>query len=115
MVFCNCFIYSFFPVVHNNAAAFIQALLGGQGQEATAEKTTSPGGDIPGSLLNTIGGGGSKDPADDQDGLGIDDLLKAGMSFMESKQIGGSNAAAFINAVMSSRLLAQTEDRFQSG
>ena len=102
-----------------NAMTLIQSLLGGGqapqvqqqggglggvlgsllgGQQGTPQQDSGIGGVI-GSLL---GGSGGQQGQQADDGFGMDDLLKAGMSFMSTKSRGGSNLEAIVNAVVSS-------------
>jgi len=100
----------------DNAATLIQALMGSTQQVATSPtKPVETGGGLLGSLLGSLGGGQTGGQADDQNGLDIGDLLNVGAAFMNSKQKGGSNTEALINAVLSSSPLGQSSHRSQSG
>ena len=99
----------------DNAVALIQALMGSAQQEASSKTPVETGGGLLGSLLGSLGGGQASGQADDQNGLDIGDFLNVGMAFMDSKQKGGSNTEALINAVLSSSPLGQSSHRSQSG
>jgi len=99
----------------DNAAALIQALMGGSQQEAKPEPPAETGGGLFGSLLGALGGGQVSEQTDDNNGLDLGDLLNVGMAFMDSKQKGGSNTESLINAVLSSSPMGQSSHRTQSG
>jgi hypothetical protein len=89
-------------VTPDNATALIQSLLtGGQGPAPQA------GGDLLGALLGGQRAGSGE--------LGLDDLLSAGMSFMNAKQQGQDNMQAALTALMSAGPMAQKPHRQQSG
>lgn len=98
-----------------NAAALIQALMGGAQQEVNPEPPAETGAGLFGSLMGALGGGQAGGQTDDKNDLDIGDLLNVGMAFMDSKQKGGSNTEALINAVLSSSPLGQSSHRAQSG
>ena len=89
-------------VTSGNAMELIQALLGGG--QAPVQQQQQQGGGIGGVLGSLLGGTNQQAPAQKQsnDGLDIGDLLNAGMAFMNTKQRGGSNLEAIVNAVVSS-------------
>ena len=102
-----------------NAMTLIQSLLGG-GQAPQVQQQAGGLGGVLGSLLggqqgtpqqdggvggmigSLLGGSGGQQAQQADDGFGMDDLLKAGMSFMSTKSRGGSNLEAIVNAVVSS-------------
>jgi hypothetical protein len=90
----------------------VQMLLGAQ-QPAQQQQQPAAGG-LLGSLLggltggNTSGGGLA-------DGIDANDLLTAGMAFMQSKQSGDSNAEALLDAVIAASTAGQTPHRAESG
>ena len=124
-------------VTPNNAMTLIQALMGGGQPTQQAQQQQSGGGlgNILGSLLgggqqqdqqqqsgglgNVLGsllGGGQQQQTQSQDqGLDLGDLLQAGMSFMNTKQRGGSNLEAIVNAVVSGSAMSNSSHRSQSG
>ena len=93
----------------DNANVLLQSLLGGG---AAPEQAESAGGDLLGSLLGSLTGGGSAQ--DDDAGLDVGDLLNAGMAFMNAKQKGSSNMEAAMNALISASPLGESEHRAQS-
>jgi predicted lipid-binding transport protein (Tim44 family) len=94
-----------------NAGNLLGSLLGGQ-QAAQAQQPAAGG--MLGSLLggltggNTSGGGLA-------DGIDANDLLTAGMAFMQAKQTGDSNAEALLDAVVAASAAGQSAHRAQSG
>jgi hypothetical protein len=66
-----------------------------------------------GSLLSGLTG--KKQETQAESSFGVDDLLRAGMAFMQSKQSGGSNTDAVLQAVISASPLGQSAHRSQSG
>ena len=99
----------------DNAGTLIQALMGGSQQKVNPEPPAQTGGGLLGSLLGAFGGGQASEQTDDNNGLDLGDLLNVGMAYMDSKQKGGSNSEALINAVLSSSPLGQSSHRTQSG
>jgi len=59
-------------------------------------------------------GGGDANAAEDS-GLGMDDLLRAGLTFMQSKQGGDSNMEAAMDALLAASPMGQSSHRSQSG
>jgi hypothetical protein len=102
-----------------NAMTLIQSLLGG-GQAPQQQQSDGGVGGMLGSLLggsggqqsglggignvvgSLLGGAGGQQGQQGQDGLDIGDLLQAGMAFMSTKQRGGGNLEAIVNAVVAS-------------
>ena len=103
-----------------NAMTLIQSLLGG-GQAPQSQQQgdggvggmlgsllgggqqSQQGGGIGGVLGSLLGGGQqSQQGQQGQDGLDLGDLLQAGMAFMSTKQRGGGNLEAIVNAVVAS-------------
>ncbi len=80
------------------------ALLGGLTGENTA--AAMPGAATHSGATHT-GGGLS-------DGLGLDDLLNAGMAYIQAKQAGGSNTHALLQALLAGSGMGSTQDRQQS-
>lgn len=112
-------------ITTDTAMQLIQALLGAQGSTTLPGSVAqSGGGDLLGSLLSGLMGGQQAQPqqqpavAEQAGPLGqidIGDLLNAGMAFAQTKQSGGSNLDAILNAVVSSSKMSETEHRAQSG
>jgi hypothetical protein len=69
--------------------------------------------DLLGGLLSSLTGGGNSSEADQK--LDMDDLLRAGMAFFQSKQDGESNMEAAMDALMAASPMGQTASRSQSG
>ncbi len=100
-----------------NAMTLIQSLLGGgqapQQQSSGmggvlgsllggGQQQSQQGGGIGGVLGSLLGGSGGQQGQQGQDGLDLGDLLQAGMAFMSTKQRGGGNLEAIVNAVVAS-------------
>lgn len=96
-------------ITAENAMQLVQALLG-SGQTAAPSASAGGGGDLLGSLL-----GGLTGQTGNQPGLDVNDLLNAGMAFMQAKQSGGSNLEAIVNAVMAGSNMSSSAHRSQSG
>ena len=77
------------------------------------EEKQDSGGGLLGGLLSSLSGGGSG--SDEDQKLDMDDLLRAGMAFFQSKQEGDSNMEAAIDALMAASPMGQTASRSQSG
>lgn len=92
----------------------LQTLMGGA-QEQPAPSQQSAGGDLLGELLSGMTGQSKSSQAAGDGKLDLNDLLSAGMSFMNAKSRGASNTEAAIQALMSSSPLGQYSSRSQSG
>ena len=77
------------------------------------EEKQATGSDLLGGLLSSLTGGGSTSKEDQK--LDMDDLLRAGMAFFQSKQGGDSNMEAAMDALMAASPMGQTASRSQSG
>jgi len=77
----------------------------------TPQKKEKP--NFLGSLLSGLTGK-TKASQNDQT-IGLDELLRAGMTFYQTKQDGGSTTDALMGALMSSSPLGQTQHRAMSG
>ena len=97
-------------ITANNAFGLLQTLLGAGQEPASQEPAES--GDLLGSLLSGLVGGG-----EGSEGGGIDaaDLLSAGMTFLQSKQEGDSDLEALADAFISTSSLSKSPHRSQSG
>ena len=82
--------------------------------EANQEPAQNNSGNAIGSLLSSLMGGGDSSGEDDS-GLGMDDLLRAGLTFMQSKQGGDSNMEAAMDALLAASPMGQSSHRSQSG
>ena len=76
------------------------------------EAKQSTGNDLLGGLLSSLTGGGS---SEEDQGLDVNDLLRAGMAFFQSKQDGDSNMEAAMDALLAASPMGQTASRSQSG
>ena len=72
-------------------------------------------GGLLGSLLSGLTGQSSASEKEQEQGLDVDDLIKAGLAFYQSKQEGDSTTAAMVDALMAASPLGQTDHRKQSG
>ena len=72
-------------------------------------------GGLLGSLLSGFIGQSSAKNQEQEQGLGMDDLITAGLAFYQSKQEGDSNTEAIVGALMAASPLGQTDHRKQSG
>lgn len=101
------------------------ALLGGLtgGQQAPANPAPRPsspqsGDDMLGALLGGLTGGSSTGASSSggglQDGLGLDDLLNAGMAYFAAKQSGGSNTQALVQALLAGSGMGNSVHRNES-
>ena len=66
-----------------------------------------------GSLLSSLLGNSGAESTDQ--GLGLDELLRAGLAFYQSKQEGDSNTEAIMDALMAASPMGQSPHRAQSG
>lgn len=99
------------------------ALLGGLtggGMQQPQQQAPQAGGDLLGSLLGGMAGAGSSSVGGGaasgglQDGLGLDDLLNAGMAYFAAKQSGGSNMQALIQALLAGSGMGNSVHRNES-
>lgn len=104
-------------VTPENAMMLVQALLGADQPPAAQPQAQSGAGDLLGALLGAAGQ--AQAPAGQSqgsEGIGMDDLLTAGMAFLSTKAQGGSNLEAAINAIIqSSAVGSSSAHRSQSG
>lgn len=97
------------------AGDILSALLGGSGQPQPSTQQGGTG-DVLGALLGAMGQSQAPATRQGSDGIGMDDLLNAGMAFLSTKAQGGSNLEAAINAlVQSSAVGSSSAHRSQSG
>lgn len=107
-------------ITTDTAMTLVKTLLGAQGTVAATNSQAQDGtGDLLGSLLGGLTGAQDTTAAADQSNplsqIDIGDLLNAGMAFAQTKQSGGSNLDAIMNAVVSSSKMSESEHRSQSG
>ncbi len=110
------------PLTQQTLPLLIQALLGSaQGGTAAQPQAQQPaqGGDLLGSLLGALTGGGQAQGSGSQggglsDGLGLDDLMRAGSAFLQASQSGESTTEAALSALAAATGIGQTPHRAQS-
>jgi hypothetical protein len=95
-----------------NVLSLVKGLFGAK-DEKTEEKTEKKQGGFLGSLLGGLMGQSSE--SEEDQGIGLDDLLQAGMAFYQSKQDGGDTTQALINALIAASPLGESAHRSQSG
>lgn len=95
----------------DNLSTLVKSLMSVESKQAPAQST---GGNGIGSLLSSLMGGGDSSGEDDS-GLGMDDLLRAGLTFMQSKQDGDNNMEAAMDALLAASPMGQSSYRSQSG
>lgn len=66
-----------------------------------------------GSVLSGLSGNNASNESDQQ--IGVDELLRAGLTFYQSKQDGDTNTEAIMDALMSASPMGQSSHRSQSG
>ncbi len=96
----------------SGAGDLLGSLLGGAQQGSSQ----SASGDLLGSLIGGLSGQSSTGTGSQGDGkLDINDLLTAGMSFMQSKARGASTMEAAVGAILAASPLGATQHRKMSG
>jgi hypothetical protein len=95
----------------SNAPADLLGTLLGGGSSSQAQQG-SPAGDLLGTLLGGKSSGASG--TTQSDGIDMNDILSAGMSFMAAKQKGSSNLEAIIQALVGNSAMAESPHRSQS-
>ncbi|MHB8088662.1 MAG: hypothetical protein ACYDH2_10510 [Anaerolineaceae bacterium] len=108
------------PTGSGGSNDMLGSLLGGlMGAQQPAQNQNEGTGDLLGGLLGGLMGGGETSTAQGQTGgdgkIDIGDLLNAGMAYAQTKQSGGSNLDAILNAVVSSSKMGDSAHRSQSG
>lgn len=96
----------------NTISTLVKSLLSAD-QPAQPKEEPTQGGGLLGNLLSGLTGGSESSESDQ--GIGLDDLLSAGMAFYQSKQEGDSNTEAIMDALMSASPMGQSSYRTQSG
>jgi len=89
-------------------ADLLGSLLGG----GTQQQPSSAGADLLGSLL---GGGQTPNTSANDGQIDVNDLLTAGMAFLQAKQAGATNMQAFIQALVANGPMGNSTHRTQSG
>jgi hypothetical protein len=100
-----------------DAMAMIQALMG-SAQSAPQASASPAAADPLSALLGTLGaglGGGQPAKTEAAGGLDVNDLLSAGMAFMQSRQRGETSAESLLDAFMAGSQMNSTPARAQSG
>lgn len=94
----------------------ITTLVKGLMNVSPSQETTqsSGGGNMLGSLLSGLMGG-QQDGGDEESALGMDDLLRAGLAFYQSKQSGDSTMEAAMDALLAASPMGESAHRSQSG
>ncbi|MCW5873121.1 MAG: hypothetical protein KIS88_00590 [Anaerolineales bacterium] len=96
----------------NNILQLIQLLMGG-GQAAAPSAAPSGAGAL-GSLLTQLAGGQAASAGAGDDKINIQDLLNAGLTYMNAKNSGASTGEALIKALVADSAMAPTPHRAQS-
>lgn len=94
----------------DNIGVLVKSLLSVDTPEEKQEATDSG---LLGGLLSSLTGKGNSSEADQK--LDMDDLLRAGLAFYQSKQGGESNTEAVMDALLAASPMGQTASRSQSG
>jgi len=92
----------------DNLSLLVKSLLNVEETPQTEKKPN-----LLGSLLSGLVG--KKNAAQNGQKIGFDEILRAGMTFYQTKQEGGSTSDALMGALMSSSPLGQTKHRAMSG
>lgn len=98
----------------NNILQLIQVLMGG-GQAPTASPgVPAAGGSALGDLLTQLTGGQAASGSAESAEIDMQDLLKAGLAYMNAKNQGASTGEALIKALVSDSAMASSPHRSQS-
>lgn len=97
----------------NNILQLIQLLMGG-GQAAQPAAPASGGAGALGDLLTQLAGGQTAASSADDDKINIQDILNAGLVYMNAKNSGASTGEALIKALVADSAMAPTPHRAQS-
>jgi hypothetical protein len=99
---------------NNDVMTLVQSVLGAvpaqsNGQAANAAPAQSGADSVLGALLGMAGGGGQpgQSGAQPTNSLGLDDVIRAGESFVQAKQAGSDNMTAITQAAMSGLMGSQ--------
>ncbi len=98
-----------------DAGDVLGSLLGGMAGGSGSGQGSSSGdaGDLLGSLLGGLSGGGSSS-SNQKEGLGLQNILAAGMAYMQAKQSGKDNLQAMIQAFVAGSNMGKDPYRTQS-
>ena len=100
-----------------DAMPMIQALMG-SAQSSPQSQVDESTADPLGSLLGTLGGGllgGQSEKSGAGGGVDVNDLLTAGMAFMQSRQRGDSTVESLVDAFMAGSQMSSSPARVESG
>ena len=99
-------------------SGLLGALAGGQAAPQQRAQQPAQGDDLLGGLLGALMGGGQAQGAAGQgglsDGVGLDDLVRAGSAFLQASQGGQSTTEAALNALAAATGVGQTPHRAQA-
>jgi len=95
----------------SNIMDFVKGLFGAEKPQAEQKPEKKQG--LLGSLLGGLLGKSSS--SQDDQGIGLDDLMRAGMAFYQSKQDGEDTTKAIIGALLAASPMGESEHRSQSG
>ena len=82
-------------------------------QQSTPTQSQDDQGGLLGSLLSGLTDNNSNDETDQQ--FGVDELLRAGLAFYQSRQEGDTNTEAIMDALMAASPMGEVTHRSQSG
>ena len=99
-------------ITPDNVGLLLQSLLGGQAP--TQSQQNAPANDPLSAILGGLTGGQNQSQ-DGQPSIDANDLLNAGLAFMQAKQGGSNNLEAAVNALVSSSAMGNSGHRSQSG
>lgn len=99
-----------------NILQLIQMLMGGGQATPSAAPSGAPasGGSALGTLLTQLTGGQAASTGADDDKINMQDLLNAGLTYMNAKNAGASTGEALIKALVADSAMAPTPHRAQS-
>jgi hypothetical protein len=99
-------------ITPDNIGLLLQSLLGGQTPNQSQQN--APANDPLSAILGGLTGGQNQ-AQDGQPSIDANDLLNAGLAFMQAKQGGSNNLEAAVNALVSSSAMGNSDHRSQSG
>jgi len=99
-------------ITPDNIGLLLQSLLGGQAPNQSQQN--APANDPLSAILGGLTGGQNQ-AQDGQPSIDANDLLNAGLAFMQAKQGGSNNLEAAVNALVSSSAMGNSDHRSQSG
>jgi hypothetical protein len=99
-------------LTHESIGLLVKGLMNVEEPQQTSQPKENSGAFL-GTLLSSFTGQGSENKTDQQ--ISVDDLLRAGLSFYQSKQNGDTNTQAVMEALMAASPLGQSAHRSQSG